>query len=468
MPNQFGLIGLGVMGQNLALNIERNGVAVVGYDLWPAARQRLLAGPAAGRQIQVVESFAALVAALQPPRRILLMVPAGAPVDDAIGQLAPLLAQGDVLIDGGNSYFQDTERRTATLAAQGLRFMGLGVSGGAEGALWGPSLMAGGDDATYAAVESVLSAIAARAPDGAPCVAHVGPRGAGHYVKMVHNGIEYGDMQLIAEAYDLLHRGAGLDHAALRDTFRAWNDTELASYLIDITADIFARVDETTGRPLLDVILDSAGQKGTGKWTSQNSLDAAVAAPTLIAAVNSRLLSALKPERLRAAGQLAGPQAAYSGDVAALVDAVRAALYASKVCAYAQGMALLRAASAQYDYGLNLAAIARTWRAGCIIRADFLDDIARAFDAEPDLPNLLLSPAFGRALSERQEAWRLVVSTAVALGIPMPGTMESLAYYDSYRAERLPANLIQAQRDFFGAHTFERVDMPGSFHYDWS
>ncbi len=278
MPNQFGLIGLGVMGQNLALNIERNGVAVVGYDLWPAARERLLAGPAAGRQIQVVESFAALAAALEPPRRILLMVPAGAPVDDAIAQLAPLLAQGDVLIDGGNSYFQDTERRTAELAAQGLRFMGLGVSGGAEGALWGPSLMAGGDDATYAAVESVLSAIAARAPDGAPCVAHVGPRGAGHYVKMVHNGIEYGDMQLIAEAYDLLHRGAGLDHAALRDTFRAWNTTELASYLIDITADIFAQIDKATGRPLLDVILDSAGQKGTGKWTSQTSLDAAAAA----------------------------------------------------------------------------------------------------------------------------------------------------------------------------------------------
>ena len=467
-PERFGLIGLGVMGQNLALNIERNGTFVVGYDRSAETRARFAAGPAAGKQILVAETFGEFIDALERPRHILLMIPAGEPVDRAIQELKPWMQPGDLLIDGGNSYFLDTERRFQALREEGFHFMGLGVSGGAEGALWGPSMMAGGDMPSYGAVEPVLDGIAARAHDGQACVDYVGPGGAGHYVKMVHNGIEYGDMQLIAEAYDLLHRGAGVDYETLHQVFAEWNSGDMASYLVDITADIFAQVDEETGRPVLDVILDRAGQKGTGKWTSQNTLDVGAAIPTLTAAVNGRLLSSLKEERLRAAEVFSGPEADFQGDVGGLIAASHAALYSSKITAYAQGMSLLRIASAEYGYDLDLAQIARIWRAGCIIRADFLDDIASIYDADPDLPNLLLSPEINQALAERQEAWRYVVTTAVSLGIPMPGTMASLGYYDSYRSGRLPANLIQAQRDYFGAHTFERVDRPGAFHRDWS
>lgn len=467
MTQQFGVIGLGVMGQNLALNMARNGVSVVGYDRSAAARQRF-AALAQGKAMVVADSAAELVAALRPPRHILIMVPAGAPVDGVIADLKPLLAADDLLIDGGNSFFMDTERRATALAEDGISFMGLGVSGGEEGALWGPSMMAGGDAKTYGRVETLLQAMAAKAHDGAACVALLGPRGAGHYVKMVHNGIEYGDMQLIAEAYDLLHRGAGLDVATLHDLFSAWNQGELASYLIEITADIFTHVDAETGQPLVDVILDKAGQKGTGKWTSQNALDVGVPIPTLAEAMNGRLLSAVKEERLAAAKIYPAPAAKFAGDAAALAANVRDALYAAKVCAYAQGLALLRAASQEYGYGLKLAEIARIWRAGCIIRADLLDHIAQTFAQKPDLANLLLDEVFSQALAQRQEAWRRVIITAVQLGIPMPATAASLNYFDGYRTGRLPANLIQAQRDYFGAHTFERIDQPGTFHHDWS
>ncbi|MBE2224630.1 MAG: NADP-dependent phosphogluconate dehydrogenase [Anaerolineae bacterium] len=464
---QFGLIGLGVMGQNLALNIERNGIRVVSYDHFHTAREKMTS-LAVGKQIEVAANIGDFIDALARPRHILLMVPAGEPVDIAIQELKPWMQPGDLIIDGGNSYFMDTERRAQALSAEGFHFMGLGVSGGAEGALWGPSLMAGGDAASYEAVAPVLLKMAARAHDGKPCVAFMGPGGAGHYVKMVHNGIEYGDMQLIAEAYDLLHHGAGVDYATLHEIFAKWNKGVLASYLIEITADIFTHVDEETQRPLLDLILDRAGQKGTGKWTSQNTLDVGAAIPTLTAAVNGRLLSSLKEERLIAAEMFTGPSTVYQGDTTALIEAVHAALYASKICAYAQGMALLRAASKEYNYDLDLAEIARIWRAGCIIRADFLDDIARIFEQDPDLPNLLLDAEISQAIAQRQEAWRLVVGTAVQLGISMSGTMASLGYFDSYRNGRLPANLIQAQRDYFGAHTFERVDRLGHFHHNWS
>jgi 6-phosphogluconate dehydrogenase len=467
MIQKFGLLGLGVMGQSLALNMERNGVSVVGYDLSEATRQQF-ATVAEGKALQVADSIAELVSALPQPRHILLIVPAGAPVDGAITELKPLLAKGDLVIDGGNSFFKDTERRSKALAEDGISFMGLGVSGGEEGALWGLSMMSGGDIETYTRVETLLQAIAAKANDGAACVALLGPRGAGHYVKMVHNGIEYGDMQLIAEAYDLLHRGAGIDVATLHHLFSEWNQGDLASYLIEITADIFTHVDAETGQPMVDVILDKAGQKGTGKWTSQNALDVGTPIPTLVAAVNGRLLSAIKEERLAATAVFPKPTATFEGDTAALATDVRDALYASKVCAYAQGLALLRAASDEYEYDLDLAEVARIWRAGSIIRADLLDHISATFTAQPDLSNLLMDADFRQAILAREAAWRRIVTTAVALGIPMPAMMASLSYFDSYRSERLPANLIQAHRDYFGAHTFARVDKPGVFHHEWS
>jgi 6-phosphogluconate dehydrogenase len=464
---QFGIIGLGVMGQNLALNVARNGVHVVGYDRSATARDKFAADAAAGKRIRVVASMGDFMNALTRPRHILLMIPAGAPVDAAIQELRPWLQPGDLIVDGGNSFFEDTERRLRALAAEGFHFVGLGVSGGADGALWGPSLMVGGDEAAYRAIEPILVAVAARAHDGEPCAAYLGPGGAGHYVKMVHNGIEYGDMQLVAEAYDLMRRGAGVDYETLAEIFTEWNKGELASYLIEITADIFRQTEAETKRPLLDIILDKASQKGTGKWTSQNGLDVGAAIPTLTAAVHSRLLSSQKEERLRAAELFTGPKAMYQGERGTLVNAVRAALYASKICAYAQGMSLLRAASNKYGYDLDLAVIARIWRGGCIIRADLLDDIARVFTQDAALPNLLLDPEISRTIAARQDAWRYVAATAVSLGIPMPATTASLSYFDGYRSARLPANLIQAQRDYFGAHTFERTDRPGLFRHDW-
>jgi 6-phosphogluconate dehydrogenase len=447
-----------VMGRSLAQNFERNGYPVIGYDIAPHLPP--------GFSAKVTNSLQELAQALELPRTILMMVPAGDPVDTAIGSVMPFLQPGDVIIDGGNSFFEDTERRVKSLGEKGILFVGMGVSGGESGALWGPSLMPGGAEAAWPRLRPMLEAIAAKAEDEAPCVAWMGRGGAGHYVKMVHNGIEYGDMQLIAEIYDLLHRGAGISDAELSKIFARWNEGILRSYLVEITANILSTIDPGTGQPLVDLILDEAAQKGTGKWTSQNSFDAGAAIPTINAAVESRLLSSLKEERL-AAARIFGGAVRYSGDTALLVAVAEQALYASKVTSYAQGLSLLKAASAEYDWGLGFASIVRVWRAGCIIRAALLNDISAAFTRNAALPNLLVDDTFKEAMISRQAAWREVIQTGVGLGIPMPAACASLAYFDAYRSERLPANLTQAQRDYFGAHTYQRVDQSGSFHTQW-
>ncbi|MCD6554531.1 MAG: NADP-dependent phosphogluconate dehydrogenase [Anaerolineae bacterium] len=462
----FGLIGLAVMGQNLALNVERNGFSVAVYNRTAARTKEFMAERAVGKNIVAGYTIEEFVGLLKKPRKIMLMVKAGAPVDAVIEQLKPHLEPGDLLIDGGNSFFGDTERRAAELERRGILYIGTGVSGGEYGALYGPSIMPGGQKEAYALVEPIFKAIAARV-DGDPCVTYIGPRGAGHYVKMVHNGIEYGDMQLIAESYDILSRGAGLSAAELHEVFAEWNQGELSSYLIEITADIFAKIDEETGKPLVEVILDEAKQKGTGKWTSQNALDLGVPTPTINAAVESRIISSYKDERVAASAGLSGPTARYQGDRERLIRAVRAALYAAKICSYAQGFTLLGVASQEYDYNLPLGEIARIWRGGCIIRARFLDKIRAAFERNPSLLNLLLDPDFAEAVQSRQDEWRFVVQTAVGLGIPCLAFSASLAYYDAYRSARLPANLTQAQRDYFGAHTYRRIDKEGSFHTEW-
>ena len=467
MQCDIGVVGLGVMGSNLALNMERNGFRVAGYDLDAAKARAFVTGAAAGKNVELAQSPDALMAILQKPRRILLMVPAGPPVDSAIAHLKGHLEPADILIDGGNSFFLDTERRNTQLAAEGFNYVGTGVSGGEQGALWGPSIMPGGQTEAWEALAPILRAIAARADDGAPCVEYMGPGGAGHFVKMVHNGIEYGDMQLIAETYDLLSRGLGLSAKELHDVFAEWNQGELKSYLVEITAAVLAKVDPETGRPIVDVILDEAQQKGTGKWTSQNALDVGAAIPTINAAVESRIISALKPQRVAASRVLRGPVATYTGERQHLIDAARDGLYASKITSYAQGLGLLRMASDEYKYDLKPANIAKIWRAGCIIRASLLGDIMAAFQRDPGLVNLLIDPALTEAIERRQASWRFVVQTAVGLGIPVLATSASLAYFDAYRSERLPANLTQAQRDYFGAHTYRRVDKPGVFHTEW-
>ncbi len=468
MTYAMGVVGLGVMGANLARNIESRGFAVAGYDLKPEKTKAFVEGSGDGAAVIGVDSPAALMAVLEKPRRVLFMVPAGPPVDSVIAMLRPHLESGDILIDGGNSHFVDTDRRCRELEAAGLHFVGAGVSGGEEGALRGPAIMPGGARAAWEALAPIFRAMAAKAEDGEPCVEYMGPRGAGHYVKMVHNGIEYGDMQLIAETYDVLHRGAGLSAPELAALFAEWNRTELRSYLIEITAQIFEYQDEDTGKPLVDLILDEAQQKGTGKWMSQNALDIGAPIPTVTAAVDARILSSLKGERVAASRVLGGPAATFSGDRARLIDAARQALYASKITSYAQGMALLRIASKEYGYEIDPGLVAKIWRAGCIIRADLLGEIREAYRRTPDLVNLLLDQTFRDAIGTRQEAWRFVVQTAIGLGIPVPGLSASLAYYDAYRAERLPANLTQAQRDFFGAHTYRRVDREGVFHTRWA
>jgi 6-phosphogluconate dehydrogenase len=416
--------------------------------------------------VKVVASVEELVGALIPPRTIFLMVPAGAPVDVAIGSLKPFLQKGDLIIDGGNSYFADTERRVKELEQEGLQFIGMGVSGGESGALWGPSMMPGGSKAAWPRVQAMFEAISAKAEDGEPCVAWMGTGGAGHYVKMVHNGIEYGDMQLIAEIYDLLHRGVGVSNAELAAIFAEWNTHELRSYLIEITAKILTRIDEETGSALVDVILDEAAQKGTGKWTSQTALDTGAPIPTINAAVESRLLSALKNERLLAAKVLGSAQK-FVGDTKDLITATEQALYASKITSYAQGLSLLKMASQEYKWDIDLSQIVPVWRAGCIIRAALLSDITNAYRRDPDLHNLLLDEVFKQAVLSREVAWRKVVQTAVGLGIPMLATSASLAYFDAYRSAVLPANLTQAQRDYFGSHTYRRVDREGTFHTQW-
>ncbi len=465
---QLGLIGLAVMGENLVLNMERNGFSVAVYNRTTERMTKFVEGPAKGKNIMGCATLQELVANLQKPRRVMLMVQAGAPVDSVIEQLIPLLEQGDMIIDGGNSFFKDTERRAEYLASKNLNYIGTGVSGGEEGALWGPAIMPGGQESAYRAVEPIFRAIAAKAEDGTPCVAYMGPRGAGHYVKMVHNGIEYGDMQLIAETYDVLHRALNLSASELHDIFADWYEGELQSYLIEITRDIFTKVDPDTGKPLVDVILDEAQQKGTGKWTSQNALDLGAPTQTINAAVESRIISAYKEERVAASQVLTVPLVQFTGDRKQLIDDVRDALYAAKICSYAQGMGLLRAASEEYKYDLKYGEIAQIWRAGCIIRARFLNDITAAYQRNPALTNLMLDPFFKGEMLSRQGALRRVVGTAVSLGIPCLALSASLAYFDAYRTATLPANLTQAQRDYFGAHTYRRIDKPGSFHTEWT
>ncbi len=463
---QVGVIGLAVMGKNLALNIESRGYSVSVYNRSKDKTDQLVS-EAQGKRLVGTYSIEEFVDSLELPRKIIIMVKAGAPVDQTIEQLKPYLSKGDIVIDGGNSFYRDTIRRCKELAEEGIRFIGTGISGGEEGALKGPAIMPGGDEEAYRLVEPILTAISAKV-DGDPCCTYIGKDGAGHYVKMVHNGIEYGDMQLISEAYFLLKNVLGMDAEELHDTFAKWNEGELNSYLIEITADIFTKTDPWTGKPVVDIIKDTAGQKGTGMWTSQSALELGVPVPTITEAVYSRCMSALKDERVAAGKILKGPKnTGFSGNREEFVEAVRRALYASKICSYAQGFALLKAASDEFGWNLKYGEIAMIFRGGCIIRARFLQKIKDAYDRDPELKNLLLDPYFGQTVEGYQEQWREVVGTAIKLGIPVPGFASSLAYYDSYRSEILPANLIQAQRDYFGAHTYERVDREGTFHTQW-
>ncbi|MCZ0756473.1 NADP-dependent phosphogluconate dehydrogenase [Anoxybacillus sp. J5B_2022] len=463
---QIGVIGLAVMGKNLALNIESRGYSVAVYNRSREKTDEFLQ-EAKGKNVVGTYSIEEFVNALEKPRKILLMVKAGAATDATIEQLKPHLEKGDIVIDGGNTYFKDTQRRNKELAELGIHFIGTGVSGGEEGALKGPSIMPGGQKEAHELVRPIFEAIAAKV-DGEPCTTYIGPDGAGHYVKMVHNGIEYGDMQLIAEAYFLLKHVLGLNAQELHEVFAEWNKGELDSYLIEITADIFTKIDEETGKPLVDVILDKAGQKGTGKWTSQNALDLGVPLPIITESVFARFISAMKDERVKASKLLAGPAVKpYEGDRAHFIEAVRRALYMSKICSYAQGFAQMKAASEEYNWNLQYGNIAMIFRGGCIIRAQFLQKIKEAYDRDPALPNLLLDPYFKEIVENYQQSLREIVATAAMRGIPVPAFASALAYYDSYRMETLPANLIQAQRDYFGAHTYERIDKEGIFHTEW-
>ncbi len=468
MSRQYdiGLIGLAVMGENLVLNMASKGFNVAVFNRTVSKVDAFLAKHSGNDALGGAHSVAELTGMLAKPRKIMLMVKAGKPVDDMIDELLPFLEQGDIIIDGGNSFFEDTIRRTACLQKQGIRFMGMGVSGGEEGALKGPSLMPGGDKDAYAQTAPIFTRIAAQVKDQ-PCCTYVGPDGAGHYVKMVHNGIEYGDMQLISEAYYIMKKVLGLSATEMHEVFSNWNKGELDSYLIEITSDILTKQDELTGQPLVEVILDAAGQKGTGKWTSQSALELGVPTPTITEAVFARCMSAYKAERVAASTLLSGPTNQYKGDKQQFIDAVHDALYASKICSYAQGFALLKAASDQYNWNLNFGELALLWRGGCIIRARFLERIKAAYEADKTLPNLMVSPFFSEVLMKTQDHWRLVVKTCKELGIPTPSISASLDYYDSYRQAVLPANLIQAQRDYFGAHTYERIDKPGVCHTEW-
>ena len=462
----IGLVGLGVMGENLALNLERNGFAVSGFDLDADKRERFSLRTD-GLRAWAVASLAEMTASLARPRRILMMVPAGRAVDAVLADLCPLLDAGDVLIDGGNTLYTDTHRRLGALAESGVLYVGAGVSGGEEGALRGPALMPGGSVEAWPLVRPMLQAIAAKADDGLPCCEWMGHGGAGHFVKMVHNGIEYADMQMICEAYSLMQQLLGMTPAEMSQAFTAWNEGELASYLIGITADILTHTDADTGSALVDMILDTAEQKGTGKWASQLALDLGVAAPTIADAVFARTMSALQPERLRAATLLAGPTPQPVGDASAVQDKIRRALLAAKVCAYAQGFALLRAGDLEHQWQLDFGKVATVWRAGCIIRARLLEDIRQAFARDPHLSNLLIDRHFSRVMADCHQALREVVALAALNGVAVPAFMSALSYYDAYRSARLPANLLQAQRDYFGAHTYQRTDRPGKFHTRW-
>jgi 6-phosphogluconate dehydrogenase len=470
----IGLIGLAVMGQNLVLNMNDHGYTVVVYNRTTSKVDEFLANEAKGTKVQGAHSIQELVSKLKRPRRVMMLVKAGQPVDDFIAQIVPFLEPGDIIIDGGNSLFDDTNRRQRELEAKGLLFIGTGVSGGEEGARRGPSIMPGGSPAAWPHVKEIFQSISAKVEDGSPCCDWVGQEGAGHYVKMVHNGIEYGDMQLICEAYNILKNGLGLNEQELHDTFAEWNKGALDSYLIEISRDIFAKKD-TDGTPLVNKILDTAGQKGTGKWTVINSLDLGTPITLMAEAVYARCVSALKDERVKASRKLKGPKPAIPAardpkKRAALIEEVRQALYASKIISYAQGYMLMRSAAEEYGWKLNWGGIALMWRGGCIIRSRFLGKIKDAFDKKPKLTNLLLDDYFRGEIKNCQKGWRNTVATAAKRGIPVPAFATALSFYDSYRSAVLPANLLQAQRDFFGAHTYERVDKPRGefFHTNWT
>ncbi len=469
MEADIGMAGVGVMGINLALNMEDHGFSVVVWNRNPAAAVQAIEQLASGKRISAAVTAEEFVHAIKRPRKIMLMIKAGTPVDWTMDQFKPFMEPGDILIDGGNSEFTDTIRREAELKAEGLRFIGSGVSGGEEGARYGPSLMSGGAREAYEEIRPIWESIAAKTEDGA-CTTYVGPNGAGHFVKMVHNGIEYGDMQLIAEAYDILRRVLGFPADKLADIFAGWNRGLLDSYLIQITSEVLRVVDEQTGKPLVDLVLDKAGQKGTGKWTARTALDLGVAIPTISAAIDARVLSSLKEQRVEASKVITGPQVdGWRGDSDSLVQAVHDALYASKICSYAQGFDLIHAGSEEYKWGIDPSEMARIWKGGCIIRAKFLDNIKAAYKRNPNLVNLLMDEDFRKWMAESQSNWRKCVNVAQEHGVPIPAMSSSLAYYDSYRTASLPQNLTQAQRDYFGAHTYERIDKPelGSIHTEW-
>lgn len=465
---QIGVVGMAVMGKNLALNIESRGYSVALFNR-TGAKTTAVVEEHPDKNFKATYTIEEFVESIEKPRRILLMVKAGPATDATIQELLPHLDKGDILIDGGNTFFKDTMRRNEELANSGINFIGTGVSGGEEGALKGPSIMPGGQKEAYALVAPILEQISAKAEDGAPCVTYIGPNGAGHYVKMVHNGIEYGDMQLIAESYDLMKNILNLSVEEMADIFKEWNQGELDSYLIEITADILTRKDdEGTGKPVVDVILDAAGNKGTGKWTSQSALDLGVPLPLITESVFARYISAYKEERVQASKILSRTNDfEFTGDKKELVEKIREALYFSKIMSYAQGFAQLRVASKEFDWDLPFGEIAKIWRAGCIIRARFLQKITDAYDKNPEIENLLLDDYFVEITKKYQQSVRDVVALAVQAGVPVPTFSSAIAYFDSYRAERLPANIIQAQRDYFGAHTYERVDKEGIFHYSW-
>ncbi|ESU30451.1 6-phosphogluconate dehydrogenase [Bacillus sp. 17376] len=463
---QIGVIGLAVMGKNLAMNIESRGYSVSVYNRSREKTDEMLE-ETKGKNIVGTFTMEEFVQSLEKPRKILMMVKAGAATDATIEQLKPHLDKGDIIIDGGNTYFVDTQRRNKELSELGFHFIGTGVSGGEEGALHGPSIMPGGQKEAYDLVAPIFQDISAKV-NGEACTTYIGPDGAGHYVKMVHNGIEYGDMQLISESYFMLKHVVGLSTQELHEVFAEWNKGELDSYLIEITADIFTRKDDETGKPLVDMILDTAGQKGTGKWTSQSALELGVPLPIITESVFARFISAMKQERVEASRVLSGPEAKpFNGDREAFIESIRKALYLSKICSYAQGFAQMRAASDEYGWDLNYGEIAMIFRGGCIIRAQFLQQIKEAFDRDPALKNLLLDPYFKGIADGYQQSLREIISAAVMNGIPVPSFSAALAYFDSYRTETLPANLIQAQRDYFGAHTYQRIDKEGTFHTEW-
>lgn len=463
---QIGVIGLAVMGKNLAMNIESRGYSVSVYNRSREKTDEMLE-ETKGKNIVGTFTIEEFVQSLEKPRKILLMVKAGAATDATIEQLKPHLEKGDIIIDGGNTYFADTQRRNKELSELGFHFIGTGVSGGEEGALHGPSIMPGGQKEAYDLVAPIFQDISAKV-NGEACTTYIGPDGAGHYVKMVHNGIEYGDMQLISESYFILKHVLGLSAQELHEVFAEWNKGELDSYLIEITADIFTKKDDETGKPLVDMILDTAGQKGTGKWTSQSALDLGVPLPIITESVFARFISAMKQERVEASKVLSGPEAkSFNGDREAFIESIRKALYLSKICSYAQGFAQMRAASEEYGWDLNYGEIAMIFRGGCIIRAQFLQKIKEAYDSDPALKNLLLDPYFKEIADSYQQSLREIISAAVMNGIPVPSFSAALSYFDSYRTETLPANLIQAQRDYFGAHTYQRIDKEGIFHTEW-